>query len=68
MNYYFNYKYIIIKTIKYLIIGIMTALACLYIPENNIDIKEAIVIGLISSIVFVLLDMYSPSVDIIIKK
>ena len=68
MNYYFNNKDIIIKTIKYLLIGIMVTLACLYVPENKINIYEALVIGLIASIVFILLDIYSPSVSIIIVK
>jgi hypothetical protein len=68
MNYYFNHKDIIIKTIKYLLIGIMVTLACIYIPESSINIKEAFIIGLIGSIVFVLLDIYSPSVSIVIVK
>jgi len=67
MNYYFNHKDIIIKAIKYLIIGIMVGLACLYIPKANMTFEEAIIIGLIASIVFILLDIYSPSVSIVIS-
>ena len=53
------------KLIKYLLMSLIIILSVKYIPDNNtIKQKEIIMIGLISSISFSLLDMISPSIEI----
>ncbi len=44
--------------------GLIVILATKYIPDNNLHIKEIIMIGATSSISFAILDMISPSVSI----
>lgn len=52
------------KSIKYIIAGLIVLLALHYIPETKLDMKEAIMISAISSIIFAILDMLSPSIKI----
>lgn len=44
--------------------GLIVVLATKYIPDNNLQIKEIIMIGATSSISFAILDMISPAVSI----
>ena len=50
--------------IKYLLIGLIVALTARYVPHNTILNEEALMIGAVASIVFGILDMYSPSIII----
>jgi len=50
--------------IKYLIIGFCVALSARYIPSYTIKNEEIIMIGAVASIVFGILDMYSPSIHV----
>jgi hypothetical protein len=52
------------KISKYVLIGLIVGLASRYIPRKVINNDEVIIIGSIASIVFALLDMYSPSIKI----
>jgi hypothetical protein len=52
------------KSIKYIIAGLIVIMALNYIPESKLAIKEIVMIGMISSIIFAILDMVSPSVKI----
>ena len=44
--------------------GLIVVLATKYIPDNNLQMKEIIMIGATSSISFAILDMISPAVSI----
>lgn len=48
--------------IKYLLIGLIVALTARYVPQQTLKNEELIMIGAVSSIVFGILDMYSPSI------
>lgn len=52
------------KLTKYILMGLIVVLATKYIPDNNLQMKEIIMIGATSSISFAILDMISPAVSI----
>ncbi len=52
------------KLIKYILMCLIIIIAMRYIPDNKIQQKEIIMIGITSSIVFAILDMISPSIKI----
>tara|TARA_E500000178_G_scaffold23634_1_gene21884 strand:+ start:956 stop:1168 length:213 start_codon:yes stop_codon:yes gene_type:complete len=53
------------RIIKYILMGFIILVAVRYIPTQTIDTKEIIMIALISSISFGMLDMVSPSIKLI---
>ena len=68
MKFSTDSREITIRAIKYVIIAVMVALACVFIPQNSKLLNnEIIMISLVSSITYALLDMYSPSVSIVMK-
>ena len=52
------------RIIKYILMGFIILVSVRYIPIQPIATKEIIMIGLISSIAFAMLDMVSPSVKV----
>jgi hypothetical protein len=52
------------KLSKYILIGLIVIIATKYIPENKLQLKEIIMIGATSSVVFAILDMISPSIKL----
>ncbi len=50
--------------IKYILIGLIVALASRYIPYKPIASDEVLMIGAVASIMFGLLDMYAPTIVI----
>ena len=52
------------RLIKYILMSLIIIIAMRYIPDNKIQQKEIIMIGITSSIVFAILDMISPSIKI----
>ena len=52
------------RLMKYIIQTLVVYLAARYIPINKIKNKEVIMIALVSTICFAILDIYSPSVNI----
>jgi hypothetical protein len=52
------------KLTKYILIGLIIILATKYIPNNELQTKEIIMIGATSSISFAILDMVSPAIVI----
>ena len=52
------------RIIKYILMGFIILVSVRYIPSQTIPTKEIIMIGLISSIAFAMLDMVSPSVKV----
>jgi hypothetical protein len=49
---------------KYLLMGLIVVIATRYIPDNILQTKEIIMIGVTSSITFGILDMISPAIQI----
>lgn len=52
------------KLIKYLLFGLIIALSIRYIPTNQIDNREILMISLLASVSFGIIDMVSPSIII----
>lgn len=52
------------KIIKYLLFGLIISISVRYIPTNQINNKEILMIGALSSITFGILDMVSPSIEV----
>ena len=55
------------RMIKYILLGLVVLVAVKYIPEHGIPNKEIIMISATSAIAFSILDMVSPSVNVINK-
>ena len=53
------------RIIKYILMGFIILVAVRYIPNQPIVTQEIIIIGLISSISFAMLDMVCPSIKVI---
>ena len=53
------------RIIKYILMGFIILVAVRYITNQPINTKEIIMIGLISSISFAMLDMVSPSIKVL---
>lgn len=52
------------KLIKYLLFGIIVGMSVRYIPSNQINNNELLMIGAFASITFGIIDMVSPSIII----
>lgn len=52
------------RIIKYILMGFIILVAVRYIPNQPINTKEIIMIGIISSVAFAMLDMVSPSIKV----
>ena len=62
-KYSFDNREMIIRSIKYIIMGLVVVIATRYIPDILIPTKELIMIGATSSITFAILDMYTPQIS-----
>ena len=54
----------IYKIVKYILMGLFIFIAIKYIPEKLLKINEIILITVSSTIVFIILDIVSPSINI----
>jgi hypothetical protein len=52
------------KLIKYILMGLIVILCLKYIPETILNLNEILIIGIISSIAYAILDMISPTIKI----
>ena len=68
MNNLFDMNELIKRVIKYLIEGLMVAIAAFAIPKRSLNIEELISISLTASCTFAILDTYLPSVGISTKQ
>ena len=50
------------RAIKYLIEGLVVALAAFAIPKKQLNVEEIIIIALTAAATFAILDMYMPAV------
>lgn len=50
------------KMIKYLLFGLIVGISIRYVPTNQINNKEILMIAALASITFGIIDMVSPSI------
>jgi len=62
----FDIAELIKRVIKYLVMGLMIALASFLVPKKAkaLDLEEIVLIGLSSSACFAILDVYLPSIAV----
>jgi len=57
----FDYSELIKRAIKYIVEGIIVALAAYVIPKKSLNVEEVVVIALSASSCFAVLDTFIPS-------
>jgi ABC-type Co2+ transport system permease subunit len=57
----FNFSELIKRAIKYIIEGIIVALAAYVIPKKSLNVEEVVVIALTAAATFSVLDVFIPS-------
>jgi ABC-type Co2+ transport system permease subunit len=57
----FNLREIMKRVIKYLVEGLIVAVACFAIPKQSLDIEEIALLALVAAATFSILDTYVPS-------
>jgi hypothetical protein len=57
----FNIREVIKRVIKYLVEGLIVAVACFAIPKQSLDIEEIALLALVAAATFSILDTYIPS-------
>lgn len=68
MNNLFDMNELIKRVIKYLIEGLMVAIATFAIPKRSLNIEELISISLTASCTFAILDTYVPTIAVSAKQ
>ena len=59
-----NFSELVKRAIKYLVEGLMVAIAAFAIPKRSLDIEEIILIALTAAATFSILDTYIPSMGV----
>ena len=59
-----NVQEITKKIIKYLVEGLIVALACFAIPKQSLDLEAIALIALVAAMTFSILDVYIPSMGV----
>jgi hypothetical protein len=62
-----NYREVLRRLLKYIVLVLISGSAIYVIPKNKINNKEIIYISLIIGMVFCILDIVTPSIQIIVK-
>lgn len=57
----FSLQEVLKRVIKYLVEGLMVAIACFAIPKKSLDIEEIALLALVAAATFSILDTYIPS-------
>ena len=60
----FDLAEIIKRVIKYLVEGLVVALAAFFIPQKKMDMGEIVIIAFTAATTFALLDSFSPSIGV----
>lgn len=68
MSGLFDINELIKRVIKYLIEGLMVAIAAFAIPKRSLNIEELISIALTASCTFAILDTYVPTIAVSAKQ
>lgn len=61
MNDMANFSEFVKRAIKYIVEGIMVAIAAFVIPKQKLNIEEVIIIALSAAATFAVLDVFVPS-------
>lgn len=62
-----NYREVLRRLLKYIVLVLISGSAIYVIPKNKINNNEIIYISLIIGLVFCILDIVTPSIQIIVK-
>ena len=57
----FNLQEILKRLIKYLVEGLIVAVACVAIPQKSLKIDEIVMLGLVAAATFSILDTFIPT-------
>jgi ABC-type Co2+ transport system permease subunit len=68
MSGLFDINELIKRLIKYLIEGLMVAIAAFAIPKRSLNIEDIVILGLVSAATFSILDTYVPSMGVSAKQ
>ena len=58
----FDFSELLKRAIKYIVEGVMVAIAAYAIPKKALNIEEIVVIGLMAAATFSVLDVFVPSI------
>ncbi len=58
---YIDFREVLKKVIKYIVEGVMVAIACFAIPKKSLDIEEIAILALVAAATFSILDTYIPT-------
>jgi len=64
LNLGFNVGELVKRIIKYLVEGLMVAIAAFAIPKRSLNVEEIILIALTAAATFSILDTYIPSMGV----
>jgi len=59
---YVNFQEVLKRAIKYLVEGLMIAIAAYAIPKKSLDIEEIAILALVAAATFSILDTYIPTI------
>jgi len=60
----FDFSEFVKRAIKYMVEGIMVAIAAFAIPKKKLDIEEVVIVGLVAAATFSVLDVFVPSMGV----
>ena len=58
----FDFSELLKRAIKYIVEGVMVAIAAYAIPKKALNVEEIVVIGLMAAATFSVLDVFVPSI------
>ena len=64
----FNFQEILKRVIKYLVEGLLVAIACYAIPQRSLNMEEISLIALTAAATFSILDCYVPNIGVSLKQ
>lgn len=64
LNQYFDVQEIVRRIVKYLIEGLMVAIAAYAIPKKSMNLEEIALLALVAAATFSILDTYIPSMGV----
>jgi ABC-type Co2+ transport system permease subunit len=64
LNHFFDVQEIIRRIVKYLIEGLMVAIAAYAIPKKSMNFEEIALLALVAAATFSILDTYIPSMGV----
>lgn len=59
---YINFREVLKRAVKYLVEGLMIAIAAFAIPKKSLDMEEIAILALVAAATFSILDTYIPTI------